>query len=129
MLFQEIPNEWAQGVLTDAESLTEEKLDEVLSEFLKDFKEGSLEAKGWPAYTSAYIVSKAVLNAYTRILAKKYPSFCINCLCPGYVNTDINFHLGPLTADESAKRVLRLALLPSGGPSGLFFAKNEVTPF
>nr|POE56960.1 (+)-neomenthol dehydrogenase [Quercus suber] len=128
-LDEEIPNEWAQGVLTDAESLTEEKLDEVLSEFLKDFKEGSLEAKGWPAYTSAYIVSKAVLNAYTRILAKKYPSFCINCLCPGYVNTDINFHLGPLTAEESAKRVLRLALLPSGGPSGLFFVKNEVTPF
>ncbi|KAL4621855.1 hypothetical protein ACB092_06G258600 [Castanea dentata] len=126
---KEIPNEWAQGMLTNAESLTEEKLDEVLSEFLKDFKEGSLEAKGWPAYTSAYIVSKAVLNAYTRILANKYPSFCINCLCPGYVNTDINFHLGPLTVEESAKRVLRLALLSSGGPSGLFFAKNEVTPF
>ncbi|KAL4621858.1 hypothetical protein ACB092_06G258900 [Castanea dentata] len=70
-MLKEIPNEWAQGVLTDAESLTEEKLDEVLSELLKDFKEGSLEAKGWPAYTSAYIVSKAVLNAYTRILAKK----------------------------------------------------------
>ena len=116
-------------MLIDAESLTKERLDEILSEFLKDFKEGSLEAKGCPAYESAYIVSKAVVNAYTRILAKKYPSFCINCLCPGYVNTDINFHLGPLTAEESAKRVLRLALLPSGGPSGLFFAKNEVTPF
>ncbi|KAM3746481.1 hypothetical protein ACB098_06G205600 [Castanea mollissima] len=116
---KEIPNEWAQGVLIDAESLTEEKLDEVLSDFLKDFKEGSLEAK----------VSKAILNDYTRILAKKYPSFRINCLCPGYVNTDINFHLGPSTAEESAKRVLRLALLLSGGPSSLFFAKNEVTPF
>ena len=37
MFFQEIPNEWAKGVLIDAESLIEERLDEELSEFLKDF--------------------------------------------------------------------------------------------
>ncbi|KAL0397872.1 UNVERIFIED_CONTAM: (+)-neomenthol dehydrogenase [Sesamum calycinum] len=40
-----IPNEWAKGVLNDAENLTEERIDQVLNEFLKDFKEGSLEAK------------------------------------------------------------------------------------
>ena len=47
-------------MLIDAESLTKERLDEILSEFLKDFKEGSLEAKGWPTYAFAYIVSKVV---------------------------------------------------------------------
>ena len=129
MFFQEIPNEWAKGVLIDVESLTEERLDEVLSEFLKDFKGGSLEAKGWPAYASAYIVSKAVLNAYTRILAKKYPSFCINCVCPSYVKTDINYNCGILAIKEGTERILRLALVPIRGPSGLFFSNNEVTPF
>ena len=88
-----------------------------------------MEAKGWPAYASAYIVSKAVLNAYTRILAKKYPSFCINCVCPGYVKTDINYNYGILAVEEGTERILRLALVPSGGPSGLFFSNNEVTPF
>ena len=129
MLMQKLPNEWAKGVLSDVESLTEEKLDEVLNQFLKDFKEGSLETKGWPLYPSAYTVSKAALNAYTRILAKKYPSFCVNAVCPGYVNTDINYNTGPLSVDEGAESVSRLALLPNGGPSGLFFVRSEVAPF
>ena len=34
-------------MLGDTENLTEEKVDEVLSKFLKDFKEGSLETNGW----------------------------------------------------------------------------------
>jgi hypothetical protein len=42
---QHIPNEWAKGVLSDAENLTEERVDEVLSEFLNDFKEDMLETK------------------------------------------------------------------------------------
>jgi (+)-neomenthol dehydrogenase len=116
-------------VLGDGESLTEERVDEVLSEFLKDFKEDSLETKGWPSYLSAYIVSKAALNAYTRIVAKKYPSFRINCVCPGYVRTDINQNQGFLTIDEGAESIVRLAQLPNDGPSGLFFYRNEASTF
>lgn len=124
-----IPNEWAKGVLCDGENLTEEKVDEVLEEFLKDFKEDSLEAKGWPTFLSAYTVSKAAMNAYTRIIAKKYPSFCVNCVCPGYVKTDINRNTGILTVEEGAASPVRLALLPNGSPSGLFFVRQEVSPF
>ncbi|KAG2380371.1 (+)-neomenthol dehydrogenase [Vigna angularis] len=116
-------------VLSDAENLTEEKIDEILDEFLKAFKEGSLESKGWPQAMSAYSVSKAALNAYTRILAKKYPSFCINAVCPGYVKTDINYNTGFLTPDEGAEAAVRLALLPDGSPSGLFFFRSEEKPF
>ncbi|GLT60628.1 hypothetical protein SLA2020_333860 [Shorea laevis] len=83
-----VSNEWATAILGDAENLTEEKVDEVLSQYMKDYKEGSVETKGWPAYFSAYTLSKAAMNAYTRILAKKYPGFCINCVCPGFVKTD-----------------------------------------
>ncbi|KAM7472170.1 hypothetical protein LguiA_010353 [Lonicera macranthoides] len=124
-----IPNEWAKGVLGDADNLTEERVDDVLSEFLKDFKEGTLQAKGWPQFLSAYTVSKAAMNAYTRIIAKKYPNFRINCVCPGYVKTDINFNTGMLTVEEGAQGPVKLALLPDGGPTGLFFFRNEVAPF
>ena len=82
MLFQNIPNDWVKTVLNDADSLTEDKIDEVLREFLKDFKEGSLESKGWPTFFTAYCVSKAAMNAYTKVLANKHPRFLINCVCP-----------------------------------------------
>ncbi|KAI4355018.1 hypothetical protein L6164_003836 [Bauhinia variegata] len=126
---ENISNEWAKGVLNDAENLTEERIDQVLKEFLKDFKEGSLESKGWLKILSANAVSKAALNAYTRILAKKYQNFWINSVCPGYVKTDINQNSGILTVEEGAASPVRLALLPKGGPSGLFFIREEISPF
>jgi (+)-neomenthol dehydrogenase len=116
-------------VLGDADNLTEERVDEVLSEFLKDFKEGSLETKGWPGFVPAYKVSKAALNAYTRIVANKYPSFHVNCVCPGFVKTDINLNTGLLTSDEGAESAVKLALLPNEGPSGVFFEQNKVSTF
>ncbi|CDP11266.1 unnamed protein product [Coffea canephora] len=124
-----IPSEWAKGVLNDSGNLTEERVDEVVNEFLKDFKEGSLKAKGWPPSISAYTVSKAAMNAYTRVLAKKHPKFRINCVCPGFVKTDVNFNTGHLTVEEGAESPVRLALLPDDGSSGLFFVRNEVSSF
>ncbi|KAL7121292.1 hypothetical protein ACP275_02G174100 [Erythranthe tilingii] len=125
-----IPSEWAKGVLNDAENLTEERIDEVVNAFLKDFKEGSVEAKGdWPQYSAAYIVSKAAVSAYTRILAKKYPSFRINCVCPGYVKTDLNYSTGMLSVEEGAESPVKLALIPDDGPSGMFFFRKEVSSF
>ncbi|KAJ9681566.1 hypothetical protein PVL29_020437 [Vitis rotundifolia] len=126
---QNVTNEWAKTVLSDAENLTEERVDEVLNQFLKDFKEGLLEAKNWSAFYAAYTVSKAALNAYTRILATKYPAFCINCVCPGFVKTDINHNIGILTVEEGAEGAVKVALLPDGGPSGHFFSRKEVTEF
>ncbi|KAB2063370.1 hypothetical protein ES319_A10G212100v1 [Gossypium barbadense] len=124
-----VSNEWAKAVLSDAENLTEDKVDEILSQYMKDFKEGSLQEKGWPAFMSAYILSKAAMNAYTRVLAKKYPNFIINCVCPGFVKTDINFNSGILSVEEGAESPVRLALLPNNGPSGLFFVRKEESEF
>lgn len=126
---QNVCNEWAIGVLNDSENLTDDKVDEVLNVFLKDFKEGSLESKNWPSMISAYILSKAALNGYTRILAKKYPKFLINCVCPGYAKTDINCNSGTLSVEEGAESPVWLALLPQGGPSGKFFNRKELSPF
>ncbi|TYJ27006.1 hypothetical protein E1A91_A07G157500v1 [Gossypium mustelinum] len=112
-----------KGVLTGV--TTEEKLNDLITEYLKDFKEGLHGSKGWPTFISAYTVSKVALNAYTRILANKYPDFCINSVCPGYAKTDINLNTGTITAEEGAVTPVKLALLPKGGPSGLFFVKSE----
>ncbi|RDX65880.1 (+)-neomenthol dehydrogenase [Mucuna pruriens] len=123
-----IANEWAKGVLDDVENLTEERIDEVLQEFIKDFKQGSLVNKGWPNFfLPAYMVSKAALNSYTRIVAKKHPNMCINSVCPGFVKTDINRNTGIFSLDQGAANVVRYALLPHGSPSGLFFIKQELT--
>ncbi|OAY49211.1 (+)-neomenthol dehydrogenase [Manihot esculenta] len=124
-----IPNEWAKGLLSNADELSEERIHEVLSTFLRDFKEDSLETKGWPTFLSAYTVSKAALNAHTRILAKNYPNFSINCVCPGYVKTDMTCNRGMFSIEEGAAYPVRLALLPHGGPSGLFLLLDQPHPF
>ncbi|KAI6702470.1 hypothetical protein NL676_011606 [Syzygium grande] len=118
-----VSSEWAKGVLSDIENLTEEKVDEVVNVFLEDFKNGS------SAVTPAYNMSKAALNAYTRILAKKFPGFCINCVCPGSVKTDINHRKGILSTEEGAESPVKLALLPNGGPTGCFFVRKEKSEF
>ncbi|XP_019252211.1 PREDICTED: (-)-isopiperitenone reductase-like isoform X2 [Nicotiana attenuata] len=121
-----VSNEWAIKALSDGEGLTTEKVDEVLNKFLVDFKEGLLEEKGWPTDMAAYKLSKAALNAYTRIVAQKYSSICVNCICPGYTKTDITCNTGPLTPEEATESPVILALLPEGGPSGQFFFRKNV---
>ncbi|THG18558.1 hypothetical protein TEA_026117 [Camellia sinensis var. sinensis] len=124
-----ISNEKAKKELNDIDGLTLEKVDDVIGRFLEDLKEDLLETKGWPIRVSAYKVSKAALNAYTRVLAKKYRNIVINAVSPGHVKTDINQNTGTLTVEHGAKWPVRLALLPHGGPSGLFYDQMEVSTF
>ncbi|KAI3948350.1 hypothetical protein MKX01_014477, partial [Papaver californicum] len=121
--------EKALEMLSDGDGLTEERVDEIVNMFLKDFKEDILETKGWPSYIPAYTISKVCLNAYTRILAREFPTFRINCVCPGWVKTDITCNIGIFTTVEGAERVVNWALVPEDGPSGLYFTYGEVTPF
>lgn len=127
-LLKNINNEWAKGIFIKAENHTEEEVDEVVKVFLQDFKEGSHTEKGWPQTASAYTFSKAALNAYTRVVAKKYPTLGINCVCPGYVKTDLNFNTGMLTLEEGAETPVMLALTPKP-TSGLFYASKEVISY
>jgi len=117
--------------LNNIESLSEQRLDELSVLFLKDFKDGQLEARGWPKEGGfiAYKASKALANAYSRILAKEHPSLCINCVHPGYVETDMNFQVGHLTVEEGARGALMMAMAPKGGVTGAFLNLTEVAPF
>ncbi|KAI5421647.1 (+)-neomenthol dehydrogenase [Lathyrus oleraceus] len=120
---ERIQNEWTKKVFGDADNLTEEKVDEVLNKFLEDFK------KDGPKLGGAYVISKAAVNAYTRIAAKNFPAISINSVCPGYVITDITANTGILTAEEGAASVVKLALLPNGSSSGQFYNRTEVSSF
>ncbi|KAI7724569.1 hypothetical protein M8C21_030448 [Ambrosia artemisiifolia] len=116
---ENVQDENARKILSDVDGLTEEVVDEVVKEYLKEVKdEELLKKKGWSSNVSGYIVSKAALNAYTRILAKKYPSLCANAVSPGFVATDMTFFKGTSTAEEGARGPVRLALMPEGGPTG-----------
>ncbi|KAJ9548254.1 hypothetical protein OSB04_020797 [Centaurea solstitialis] len=110
-----IPNEQIRKELGDVETLSEKKIDGFVEKFLEDLSNDALEANGWSKMLPAYSVSKAMLNAYTRVLAKSYPNMCINCVHPGYVDTDSNWHTGIMTLEEGAQGSVMLALLPQGG--------------
>ncbi|KAK9055456.1 hypothetical protein SSX86_026539 [Deinandra increscens subsp. villosa] len=124
-----IPNEHIRKELGNLESLSEDKIDGFLEKFLHDLKNNELEVNGWSKMLPAYSMSKAMLNAYTRVLAKKYPEMCINCVHPGYVDTDLNWHTGTMTLEEGAQGSVMLALLPEGGPSGCYFDRIHVAEF
>jgi len=82
-------NEELKQELYNVDKLTEERLDELLDMFLKDFEAGEVDERGWPAAFAAYKVAKAAMNAYSRILAAKQPALRVNCVHPGYIKTDI----------------------------------------
>ncbi|XP_073283133.1 short-chain dehydrogenase/reductase 2b-like [Primulina huaijiensis] len=124
-----IPNEQRRQVLGDLDNLTDEKIDVILQKFLQDVQKDALEANGWQKMLPAYSISKATLNAYTRLLAKKYPNMCINCVHPGYVKTNINWNTGTMTLEEGAEGPVMLALLPEGGPTGCYFDRTQVAEF
>jgi (+)-neomenthol dehydrogenase len=126
---QHFINEELKQELNDVEKLTEERLDEVLAMFLNDFEAGEVEARGWPSAFAAYKVAKAAMNAYSRVLARRHPALRVNCAHPGYVKTDMTRHSGLLTPEEGASNVVKVALLPEGGPTGAFFALGQEAPF
>ncbi|KAM7276331.1 hypothetical protein ACFE04_018197 [Oxalis oulophora] len=124
-----VPNESIRNELGNLETLTEDKIDEILKKFLRDFKENAIEANGWSIMLPSYSISKVVLNAYTRILAKRYPDMRINCVHPGYVDTDINWHTGTMTLEEGAKGPVKCALIEDDGPTGCYFDQTELAEF
>ncbi|KAH6765988.1 hypothetical protein C2S52_016971 [Perilla frutescens var. hirtella] len=126
-----VPDEHRRKELGDIDTLTEEKIDKILDEFLQDVQQGAkaMEANGWQKMLPAYSISKVTLNAHTRLVAKNYPNMCINCVHPGYVNTDLNWRTGPMTVEEGAQGPVMLALLPEGGATGCYFDRTNVAHF
>ncbi|KAJ3694402.1 hypothetical protein LUZ60_009882 [Juncus effusus] len=126
---QYIPNEDTKKEMRNIDELTQERLDEIVSCFLSDFRPKTLEESGWPTFLTAYKVSKIAISTYTRLLAKKYPNLCINCVHPGHVNTDLTWNIGHLPVEEGAKAPVMVALLPDNSISGQFYFQTELSSF
>lgn len=90
---------------------------------------GSLASMG--AGTPAYSVSKAALNALTRMLADELRSsgVLVNSVCPGWVKTEMGGPEAPRSVGEGAAGVVWAATLPEGGPTGGFFRDGEPLPW
>jgi NAD(P)-dependent dehydrogenase (short-subunit alcohol dehydrogenase family) len=90
---------------------------------------GSLAGMGGGG-APAYNVSKAALNALTRMLAGdlRRDRVLVNAVCPGWVATDMGGPGGRPVA-EGAASVLWAVDLPDDGPTGGFYRDGRPVPW
>jgi NAD(P)-dependent dehydrogenase (short-subunit alcohol dehydrogenase family) len=76
----------------------------------------------------AYAVSKAALNALTRLLAGELADrVLVNAVCPGWTDTDMGQGGRPVA--EGAASVVWAAVLEDDGPTGGFFRDGRPLPW
>jgi NAD(P)-dependent dehydrogenase (short-subunit alcohol dehydrogenase family) len=82
---------------------------------------------GFPAYR----MSKAALNALTRIAAAEAANanVKVNSCSPGWVRTDMGGPEASRSPEQGAETAIWLATLLSGGPTGGFFQDKASVPW
>lgn len=78
---------------------------------------------GYPAYR----LSKAALNAVTRVLSEEWKDsgVKVNSVCPGWVKTDMGGEGAERSIPEGVNSILYAALLEKDGPTGGFFRDGK----
>ncbi|CAK9816949.1 Carbonyl reductase [NADPH] 1 [Anthophora plagiata] len=109
-----IPDESLRKRLSDP-NLTEEELDNIMTEFVDAAKTNTHLEKGWS--NSAYVASKVGVSALARVHQRMFnsdsrPDLVVNSVHPGFVDTDMTSHTGTLTPDQGAEAPIFCALLP-----------------
>ena len=90
---------------------------------------GVAEMGGW---SPGYRISKAALNAMTRILSTELApdGFLVNSACPGFVASDMGAPMGATKSlEDGAAGIVWLATLPDDGPTGGFFRDGTAIAF
>ena len=89
-------------------------------------------SSGWGAFSdglsgpAAYSISKATLNAITKVASRSFPSSVkINAMCPGWVRTRMGGNAATRAPEEVAETIIWLATLDSNGPNGQFFRDKK----
>ncbi|HEY0466713.1 MAG TPA: SDR family NAD(P)-dependent oxidoreductase, partial [Polyangiaceae bacterium] len=108
--------------------LTRAQVEEMALEFVSAVTRGKHTAAGFPS--NAYSVSKALLNAFTRVLAREITSSGsarrVNAVCPGWVKTRMGGSAAPRSLEEGASGIVWAATLSGDdAPNGSFFRDGK----
>jgi NAD(P)-dependent dehydrogenase (short-subunit alcohol dehydrogenase family) len=79
----------------------------------------------------AYRISKAGLNALTRVFASELAGtgIKVNAACPGWVRTDMGGAGATRSVEQGVATTIWLATLPDDGPSGGLFRDKKPIPW
>jgi NAD(P)-dependent dehydrogenase (short-subunit alcohol dehydrogenase family) len=102
------------------EAITREKLIALVDEFATAVAAGRHQREGWPS--SAYRVSKAAINALTRVLARELRPrrIRVNAACPGWVRTRMGGPSASRSLEKGAESIVWAATLTDSTSGGLF---------
>jgi NAD(P)-dependent dehydrogenase (short-subunit alcohol dehydrogenase family) len=106
-------------------SLDRARLQALLAEFIADVEAERCRQRGWPS--SAYAVSKAGMNALTRILARENPRLHINAVSPGWARTRMGGSGATRSISEGAASIVWAA--GHDVPTGGFFRDGRPLPW
>jgi carbonyl reductase 1 len=104
-----------------SKALSRPQVEHLADEFVAAVASGTQKAAGFPS--NAYSVSKALMNAFTRVLARELEGTGkhVNAVCPGWVKTRMGGSSAPRSLEQGASGIVWAAMLGAAGPSGGFF--------